>query len=265
MRVSVIIPTRHRPKLLARALASVRAQNHPDLEVWVADDGDPGQPGSPLVTVARAGLPARVIRAAVRGQVAARNAGVRAATGQIIAFLDDDDAWLPGHLDRLQAAIQAGAVYAYSGGLIELTDGDAVLEQVLFSLPADPAVLRRTNPVLMSGLAYRRELHSTLGYFDPALSSYHDWDWHLRVAARHPLTHVPEPGVRIRVDAAGGHTGQANTSHPRNPATAECFGRLRLKHGLGELPQHTFLSALRDPGLALAPEMQRANLRLSLP
>lgn len=260
MRVSVIIPTRHRPKLLARALASVRAQQHPDLEVWVADDGDPGQPGSPLVTVARAGLPARVIRAAVRGQVAARNAGVRAATGEIIAFLNDDDAWLPGHLHRLQAAIGAGVVYAHSGGLIELMDGETVLEQLPFSRPAELAVLRRTNPVLMSGLAYRRALHAELGHFDPGLPHHHDWDWHLRVAARHPLTHVPEPGVRIWVDAGGG-----SASRPRNPATAEGFQRLRLKHGLGDFPRHTFLSALRDPSLALAPETPRANLRLSPP
>ncbi|WP_425146985.1 glycosyltransferase family 2 protein [Deinococcus sp.] len=240
--VSVIVPTRNRPALLARALASVRAQAFPGLEVLVVNDGEMG-----VQDVVRAsGLRVRVLRAAVRGQVPARNAAVRAAAGAVLACLDDDDVWLPGHLQRLLAAIRGGAGLAYADGLIEVRSGAVVQERVYFGLDATPAVLARTNPVLMSGAAYRREWHDRLGLYDPALPYYHDWDWHLRLLAAAPPVRVPQAGVVVQVEAAGG-----SSSDPRNPAVAEDFARFRLKHGLGELPQHTFLTALRDPGLGL--------------
>ena len=242
MNVSVIVPTRNRPQLLARALASIRAQRFPELEVLVVNDGD----GSVQEVVRASGLKARVLRAAVRGQVAARNAAVRAAGGEVLAFLDDDDQWLPGHLTRLCAALRAGAAYAHADGWIEVRAGSVLLERAAFGLDATSAVLARTNPVLMSGLAYRRELHARLGLFDPALPHYHDWDWHRRAAAAVVPVRVAQPGVIVHVQAAGG-----SASDPANPAVSEDFARFRRKHGLSELPQHTFLSALRDPALNL--------------
>ncbi len=242
MKVSVIVPTRNRPHLLARALASVRAQCHAELEVLVVNDGDDQR--SVQSVVQASGLQVRVLRAAIRGQVAARNTAVRAAAGEVLACLDDDDVWLPGHLHRLLSVLTAGAAAAHADGIIEVRSGAALQERVSFGLEARPETLARTNPVLMSGLAYRRVLHERLGLYDPALPHYHDWDWHLRVAGAAPLVRVPVPGVVVQVEASGG-----NASDPRNPAVAENFRRFRLKHRLGELPQHTFLTALRDPEL----------------
>ncbi|GGJ72608.1 glycosyltransferase family 2 protein [Deinococcus aquiradiocola] len=245
--VSVILPTRNRPRMLARALASVRVQQHPALEVLVVNDGDDTRSAAAQLqdTVRASGVRVRVLRAALRGQVAARNAAVRAARGDVIACLDDDDQWLPGHLGRVLAALD-GQQAAHADGLIEVRSGSVLQEQIYFGLEARRDVLRRTNPVLMSGLAYRRALHDTLGLYDPALPHYHDWDWHLRVAALTRLVRVPQAGVTIHVEASGG-----SASDPSNPAVAEDFRRFRRKHGLQDLPQHTFLSALRDPALGL--------------
>lgn len=242
--VSVIIPTRNRPLLLARALGSVREQGYASLEVLVVNDGD-GDGVTDVQEVVRAsGLRIRVLRAPIRGQVAARNTAVRAAIGEVLACLDDDDVWLPGHVDRLLAALSSGAEAAHADGVIEVRSGAVLQEQMYFGLEARPETLARTNPVLMSGLAYRRALHDKVGLYDPALPHYHGWDWHLRMSAAVPLVRVPQAGVRVHVEASGG-----SASDPNNPAVQGDFRRFRLKHGLSNLPQHTFLSALRDPGV----------------
>ena len=99
--VSVIIPTLNRAALLREALASVRQIQGPDLllEIIVADNGSTDD-----TAAVAASFGARLVHAERRGAAAARNAGLRAATGEFVAFLDDDDAWLPGHL-RPQLAI----------------------------------------------------------------------------------------------------------------------------------------------------------------
>lgn len=90
--VTIVIPTRDRPELLVRAIASARAQTHPSVEIIVVDDGS-ATPVSQEPGV-------RYFRNDVsRGVSAARNQGLAAATGAWIAFLDDDDMLLPGFVE----------------------------------------------------------------------------------------------------------------------------------------------------------------------
>src|SRR5262245_21923057 len=95
--VSVIVPTRDRPTLLARALASIDAQTFCAGEIIVVDDGSQNPPHEVI-----AGFPSvRLIVLPRRGgAAAARNVGIRASRGEFVAFLDDDDAWLPSKLER---------------------------------------------------------------------------------------------------------------------------------------------------------------------
>jgi glycosyltransferase involved in cell wall biosynthesis len=103
-RLSVIAIAYRAPDFLNQALASVAAQDFRDLELIVVDDAS----GDDLV--ARYELPtgARLIRHRQRGGAAAksRNTGLRAASGELIAFLDQDDAWRPGHLAAAVAALE---------------------------------------------------------------------------------------------------------------------------------------------------------------
>lgn len=94
-RVSVIIPTVGR-KELERALASVAAQTRAPHEIIVVNDGV-----DDLELVADVSAPVRIVRTAGRvGAAEARNTGMRQAAGALCAFLDDDDTWLPDHLER---------------------------------------------------------------------------------------------------------------------------------------------------------------------
>lgn len=107
--VSAVIPTRNRPQLVLRAVESVRAQTMRDLEIVVVVDGP-----DPATVAALKGVNDPRLRIvenpASLGPAGARNAGVQAARGAWIAFLDDDDAWVPEKIERqLEAARRSGA------------------------------------------------------------------------------------------------------------------------------------------------------------
>ncbi len=96
--VSIVIPTRNRAPLLSRAIESALAQDSPALEVIVVDDGSTDQTGA---VIERYGQGLRALRRQPGGQAAAMNAGLEVAKGEWIAWLDDDDYFLPAKL-RLQ-------------------------------------------------------------------------------------------------------------------------------------------------------------------
>jgi glycosyltransferase involved in cell wall biosynthesis len=118
--VSVVIPTCDRPVLLARAIASARAQTAPAGEIIVVDDGtDDGARAQPAAGV-------RVVRNdRARGPSGARNCGAASARGALLAFLDDDDEWLPSYLAAAAAHVAANdldvvctdLLYRYADGL----------------------------------------------------------------------------------------------------------------------------------------------------
>src|SRR5438874_2268449 len=89
---SVIIPAYNRATLIGQTLDSVFAQNRNDMEVIVVDDGSTD---GTLDIVARYGDRVRILQQSNKGPGAARNAGLRAATGDYVAFLDSDDVWFP--------------------------------------------------------------------------------------------------------------------------------------------------------------------------
>ncbi len=102
--VSTVIPTYNRATVLDRALRSAVAQCEPGDEVIVVDDGS----SDDTEAVVRAhGDRVRLLRTDHRGAGAARNAGVRAAKGELVAFLDSDDEWMPGKLARQRAIMEA--------------------------------------------------------------------------------------------------------------------------------------------------------------
>src|SRR5690349_10192680 len=105
--ISALITTRDRPRLLADALASVARQTRAPLETRIADDGDlPLDPGA----VGEGLLDLRVLRSDARNAAGARNLIARGARGDVLAFLDDDDLWLAGHLEGLASAFEDPAV-----------------------------------------------------------------------------------------------------------------------------------------------------------
>mgnify|MGYP005853727687 CR=1 FL=1 len=195
-RVSVIVPTKDRCELLDLALASVRRLDGPDLdlEILVCDNGSTDDTAS---VARRHG--ARFVQTLVPGAAAARNAGLRAARGDYIAFLDDDDTWARGHLRPHIALLEADPELGGVIGRVQLVDR----HRKPFGQPAPetmPAGGRYFRPFLrhypqIGATVVRASVRETVGYLDEALLGDEDWDWHLRLALRHRLGFVPVTSV----------------------------------------------------------------------
>jgi len=221
-RVTVVIPTRDRWSLLPGALESALSQRGVAVDVVVADDGSTT---APPAEVRRPGV--EVVRLETSGGIAAaRNAAIVRATGEWVAFLDDDDIWAPDKL-RLQidAALGAGAPWAYATAVMVGSDGTA---QYLWPLP-DPErlleLLPRSNviPAGSSNVVVAAETLDAVGGFDESFSRIADWDLWIRLAAVATPAAVPEPLVGYRQ-----HT--ANMSGGGRRALLAEFRRLEAKH-----------------------------------
>jgi hypothetical protein len=233
--VSVVVPAT-RADLLAEALRSVGEQRRPpSLEVVVAHDG-----GAPLALpehLPPSGAPVLSLGTPWRrpaGPGATRNWALRHARGLLVAFLDDDDLWLPDHLARTVPLARAVRGLVFTDTLVEdLTTGRTAALRLRFA----PEVLRRTNPIVISSAVVPRSRLEGVGGFDPTLRRYEDWDLFLRLAgAGVPIVRVPEPTVRYRYSAR-------SLSHDRAAAMA-AFAAFCAKHGLADLPQGSFADLL---------------------
>ena len=107
--VSAVIPTRNRSELVERAVRSALAQTHSAMEVVVVIDGPDSQTEAVLAAIEDPRLYVIKLGQSVGG-AEARNAGVHAAKGEWIAFLDDDDEWLPEKIEKQLAVAAASSV-----------------------------------------------------------------------------------------------------------------------------------------------------------
>ncbi len=198
--VSVIVPTRDRPALLREALASIRAVTTGTLtfEILVGDNGQ--DPASRAIAEE---FGARYFKVGKDGAGAARNAGLTAATGDFIAFLDDDDVWLPENVaPQIAMMMQDGALDAVFGQVIS-TDMD--LKPQTAPWPEQPgagdalvrAMLSGYYPQLGASVA-RASAARAVGLFDETLLGDQDWDWQLRLARRRAVGFTPTPCVLFR-------------------------------------------------------------------
>jgi len=165
--VSVIVPVFNGAATLAEAIDSIRAQDVP-VEIIVVDDGSTDDTPRVIGT-----LEVTAIRQDNRGPAAARNNGLLFARAPFVAFLDDDDVWLPHklrhQLDLLARHPGAAAVLGYTA-FQSLDPGTGVWSDV-----AEPHLLYH----LGAGL-FRRDVFDRVGPFDAALRSSEDVDWFLR-------------------------------------------------------------------------------------
>jgi glycosyltransferase involved in cell wall biosynthesis len=211
--VTVVVPTHNRSALLALTLRSVLWQRHVDLEVVVVDDGSTDDTAQ---VVAGLGDPRirRVHHPTPQGVSAARNRGIAEASGDWVAFVDDDDLWAPDKLARqLQAARDTGRAWAYAGAV------KVDIDQRLIggSTPPPPpeavmARLPRWNPMPggCSNVIASSTLLEATGSFDPQLVNLADWDLWIRMAraaglpawVRSPLVGYRQHGGNRSLDTA---------------------------------------------------------------
>jgi glycosyltransferase involved in cell wall biosynthesis len=181
---------------LERAIGSVLAQRRACFELIVVDDGSTdGTPALVERWAADSRVTVRLLRQENRGAAAARNLGIRSARGDLLAFLDSDDWWLPNKL-----AVQAAAMAARPDVLISHTReiwfrGGQRVNQKKKHDPPDGDIFAaslRMCVVGMSTVMARRELFERYGLFDEQLPCCEDYDLWLRTGCREPFMRVPE-------------------------------------------------------------------------
>ena len=202
--VSVVIATHNRASMVVEAIDSVLSQSEPVREVIVVDDGSSDQTERQLSAYGDR------IRAFFRpqgGASAARNFGMQAAQGRWIAFLDDDDVWLPAKIERQMKIVANNP----NVGLVYCSDF-AVDEQLhmLYTREAAPEnrgdVFERLlmkNFIFTSCAIARRDAVERANYMRPDLRFAQDWDLWLKIAAHAPVDFVAEPLVLYRQSAVG--------------------------------------------------------------
>lgn len=201
--VSVVIPTRNGASLLPETLASVFAQTYPPLEVIVVDDGSTDDTARVLASLADSGLRVVALQPA-QGTANARNAGLAAARGDLLALLDHDDIWptdkLAWQVDVLTAHAEAVLVYGYM-------ESFGLERPYRWPPPNGPggdvaAAFRRKNWIRSPGQALiRTAAIRAVDGFDPTVAGADDWDLYLKLVDRGSFVYRDRLALRYRVHA----------------------------------------------------------------
>jgi len=198
--VSVVMPTRNRAAFLHRAIRSVLAQTETRIELIVVDDASTDETPAVVAQYAQADSRVRGVRnESAAGGGGARNIGIRSGSGTWIAFIDDDDEWLPEKLER-QLALLAGnpAAVACSCGFEQHFPSGKVRT---VHLPDRPALEDLLVGSVLGGASMclcSRAVLDGIGGYDTALRSGQDWDLWTRLREQGEIAVCREVLVRYQ-------------------------------------------------------------------
>src|SRR5258706_4760157 len=188
--VSVVITAYNVAAFIAETLESVFAQSFTEFEVIIINDGSPDTEEFELAIMPyRERI--RYLKQENLGASAARNTGLRAARGELIAFLDADDLWLPNYLaEQLRFIGEYGCDLACANALIFGVSADAgqsYMDSLMSGAPPEGLVtflelVNADRSLITSGVVVRRDLVLEVGLFDEALRNAQDFDLWLRLA-----------------------------------------------------------------------------------
>lgn len=193
--ISVVIPTYNRAHFISRAIHSALNQTYQEFEIIVVDDGSTDN----TEQVVKKFSDKRIvyIRHEVnKGVSAARNTGIKISRGEFIAYLDNDDEWLPDKLEKQITkfnALSDNFAIVYSGAYNVLNKTEEIVSEVT------PYLRGKIYTIFLKGCIFdpttamiRKSCFEKSGLFDESLSSCHDWDMWIRIAKHYEIDFVPD-------------------------------------------------------------------------
>jgi glycosyltransferase involved in cell wall biosynthesis len=258
--VSVVMAAKNYAGYLPTAVGSVLRQTFPDWELVIVDDGSTDSTPA-AVTPFTADPRVRYVRSDRLGQSRAKNLGVGLSRGDVITFLDADDAWLPTKLEKQVAALAAGpdvGVCFCRRGLI-----DPAGERLHRPDPPAPSgcvvtELFLKNFVCFSSVAVRRCVFDHVGGFDPDLDLSIDYDLWLRAARHYKFEYLDDELVLYRT----GHGNLSARLADRVATAAGIMTRAVERRGLGsELPPEVIGEGFASTYRALGYTLRKAEPR----
>jgi len=239
---TVVVPTHRRPALLREALASVANQSFGGSQVIVVDDADDAETRS---VVAEFDNVEYALNDRGSGGSGARNKGAQLASGTWLAFLDDDDVWMPNKLEAVKSVIEAndgdlGLVYSGSEQFDSATGATLSRSQPRVRGRVLDEMLYRNHIGGMSVIVVRRDLFEEIGGFDEAFPSMQDMELYVRMAERSTFDYVDSALVRFRVGSHGRITFNASRKLAGAKLFEQKFGGL-----LAGRPSHRHRASAR--------------------
>jgi glycosyltransferase involved in cell wall biosynthesis len=213
-KIACIIPTYKRPKGLAAAIHSILAQTRQDFVVIIVDDGGglPDIPADPrlfAVSLSR--------NCGIAGLV--RNVGIRLSDSEFVAFLDDDNVWLPRHLATAVDALDQGADLIYTALRRRNPDGT---ELDVLSVPFDRRRLS-DGPSFMdtNAIVLRRSVNPLFSRIPRTRTMFprEDWEFVWRISAHARVRHVPVATVDYLVNPDSYFTSWSDAKPGQSAAT----------------------------------------------
>ena len=193
--VSVIVPTYNRPEMLADCLRSILHQTYPNVEIIVVNDG--GVDVKKIIdSLNRQNKITSLEHPANRGMAAARNTGIAVARGKYLAYLDDDDSYLPHHIETLVSFLEnndckVAYTDAHRAHIKTINGRDTVQRlDVPYSIDFDSNRMLIQNYIPTLCVMHEKKCLDATGSFDEDLTVLEDWDLWIRMSRRYPFAHV---------------------------------------------------------------------------
>lgn len=233
--VSTIIPTYNRSRIVVEAIDSILSQTYGNIEIIVVDDGSTDDT---LERLRQYGDRIRVLSQQNAGPGIARNRGIAAARGELIAFLDSDDLWLPSKIERQVAQLQTAgkSVPCSLSNIVMRSDKREVTSFDISQLRPDleEGIWLNVDDVLASrfvlfnqAVVIRRSVLEKIGGFDEGLRFQEDYDLPLRLSLEGPWAFIREPLVIWRESKAG---SWYKSSQREEVCCSTCTVRVFEKH-----------------------------------
>ena len=193
--ISVIIPTFNRVDVLYRSIYSVLRQTYHDIEIIVVDDGSTDPTRDLVLSIVDDRT--MYVQQKHSGVSAARNTGISASSGKLIAFLDSDDEWRPDKLERQLELYDGNDYFVCHTDELWLRDGQVVNQKNFHKKQGGCFFERALDRCLISpsSVLISRSLLDKAGCFDENLPAAEDYDLWLRITAFYPVTFVDKPLV----------------------------------------------------------------------
>ena len=183
--ISVIIPTFNAGRFLPDAIASIREQSHEPLEILLVDDGSTDETKG----LAEQWPDVRYLRQTNQGAAAARNAGIHAARGSLLAFLDADDVWTPDHLRILLPHLLAEPKLQFVWGTTHFVR----MSEEQGKIQVSPPVRESASLFGVGSGVFRKSAFEEVGLFNVELRIGEDTDWLGRARlAQVAQKHIPQ-------------------------------------------------------------------------
>ncbi|MEP9409901.1 MAG: glycosyltransferase [Candidatus Brocadia sp.] len=195
--VSVIVPTYNRPETLKKAIESIAAQTYKHIEAIVVNDA--GEDVSNIIETFQNRLAIKyIVHDVNKDRAAARNTAIKHATGQYIAYLDDDDIFYPEHIEtalKILTNTEHKIVYTNAYRAHQIKCGDTYLvigKDIPYSIDYVKGIFYTTNITPILCVVHDRSCFDKVGMFDESLPVLEDWDLWIRMSEKYDFYHIKQ-------------------------------------------------------------------------